>query len=68
MFHPKLKVLMKYGGIYIMFEYQLLCDYGYGWEYVLSEYNINETAERVKEYIENALQYPYKLVKRLIVG
>lgn len=51
-----------------MFEYQLLCDYGYGWEYVLSEYNINEIAERVKEYIENAPQYPYKLVKRLIVG
>ena len=49
-----------------MFEYQLLCDYGYGWEYVLSEYNIN--AERIKEYIENAPQYPYRLIKRLIVG
>jgi hypothetical protein len=49
-----------------MFEYQLLFDYGYGWEYVLSEYNINEIAERVKEYIENAPQYPYRLIKRLI--
>lgn len=37
-----------------MVEYQLLCDYGYVWEYVLLEYNINEIAERVKEYIENA--------------
>ena len=42
-----------------MFEYQLLCDYGYGWEYVLSEYYINEISERVKDYIENALQYAY---------
>lgn len=48
-----------------MFEYQLLCDYGYGWEYVLSEYNINEIAERVKEYIENALNILIDLLKDL---
>lgn len=49
-----------------MVEYQLLCNYGYGREYVLSEYNINEVAERVREYIENAPQYPYRLIKKLI--
>lgn len=49
--------------MYIMFEYQLLCDYDYGWEYVLSEYNINEIAKCVREYIKNAPQYPYRLIE-----
>ena len=49
-------------------EYQLLCDYGYGdgWEYVLAEDTMKEARQRKKEYMENAPQYSYRIVKKLV--
>lgn len=49
-------------------EYQLLCNYGYGdgWEYVLSEDTRKEIKQRLKEYVENMPQYPYKVVKKRV--
>ena len=47
-------------------EYRLLCNYGYGWECILAEETNKEIADRKREYIENAPQYPYKVVKKRI--
>lgn len=41
--------------------YVLYVNYGYGWEYELSEYSQKEMEERVKEYRENCPQYPLKV-------
>lgn len=47
-------------------EYQLLCNYGYDWEVVLTEETVKEIKQRKKEYMENMPQYPYKVVKKRI--
>ena len=49
-------------------EYQLLCNYGYGdgWEYVTAEDTMSAIKQCKKEYIENAPQYQYKIVKKRI--
>lgn len=49
-------------------EYHLLCNYGYGdgWEYVLAEDTPQEARQRKQEYIENAPQYQYKIVKKRV--
>jgi hypothetical protein len=35
------------------FEYELYGNYGYGWDYILTEYSREEINERKKEYQEN---------------
>lgn len=43
--------------------WELQLNYGYGWEYTLTEYTRKEARERLKEYRENQPQYPARLVK-----
>ena len=43
--------------------WELQLNYGYGWEYTLTEYTKKEARERLKEYRENQPQYPARLVK-----
>lgn len=38
--------------------WELQLNYGYGWEYTLTEYTKKEARERLKEYRENQPQYP----------
>lgn len=47
-------------------EYRLLCNYGYGWECILTEETKKKIADRKREYIENAPQYPYRVVKKRV--
>lgn len=49
-------------------EYQLFCNYGYGdgWEYILAENTMKEAKQRKREYMENAPQYSYKIVKKRV--
>lgn len=44
--------------------WELQLNYGYGWEYTLTEYTKKEARERLKEYRENQPQYPARLVRR----
>jgi len=44
--------------------YELWINYGYGWEHELTEDSFREYRERRKEYRENCLQYPTRLVRR----
>ena len=39
-------------------------NYGYGWEYILTEYTRKEGRERLREYRENEPQYPVRLIKK----
>lgn len=39
-------------------------NYGYGWEYILTEYTRKEGLERLREYRENQPQYPVRLIKK----
>ena len=41
-------------------------NYGYGWEYILTEYTRKEGLERLREYRENQPQYPARLVKKRV--
>ena len=45
-------------------KYQLLCNYG--WECILTEETKKDIAERKREYIENAPQYPYRIIKKRV--
>lgn len=36
-------------------------NYGFGWEYILTEYTRKEGVERLREYRENQPQYPVRL-------
>lgn len=44
-------------------EYQLLVNYGQGYEHELNEDSRKELMQRVKEYRENCPQYPLKTKK-----
>lgn len=46
--------------------WELQLNYGYGWEYTLTEYTRKEARERLKEYRENQPQYPARLVKKRV--
>ena len=46
--------------------WELQLNYGYGWEYTLTEYTKNEARERLNEYTENQPQYPARLVKKRV--
>lgn len=46
--------------------WELQLNYGYGWEYTLTEYTKKEARERLKEYRENQPQYPARLVKKRV--
>lgn len=43
--------------------WRLYVDYGYGWEYELTEYTREQANVRKKEYRENCSQYPVQIVK-----
>lgn len=47
-------------------EYQLLANYGQGWEVETTEETRAEIKERLKEYRANAPQYSYKTVKKRV--
>lgn len=47
-------------------EYQLLGDWGYGWDFVLAERTYREAREQLKTYVENDPSARYKMVKRRI--
>ena len=47
-------------------EYRLLCNYGYGWECILIEETKKYIIKRKREYIENAPQYPYIVIKKRV--
>lgn len=47
-------------------EYQLYCNYGYGWEYILAEDTPQEAIQRKRESIENAPQYQYRIIKKRV--
>lgn len=38
--------------------WELQLNYGYGWEYTLTEFTREEARARLKEYRENQPQYP----------
>ena len=44
--------------------WELQLNYGYGWEYTLTEFTREEARARLKEYRENQPQYPARLVRR----
>lgn len=46
--------------------YELQLNYGYGWEYTLTEFTREEARARLKEYRENQPQYPARLVKKRV--
>lgn len=41
-------------------EYRLLVNYGQGWEHEVSESTFREIRARLREYRENAPEYPVK--------
>lgn len=47
-------------------EYQLLANYGQGWEHETTEQTRAEIKERLKEYRANAPQYSYKIVTKRV--
>ena len=47
-------------------EYQLLGDWGYGYDYILSESTLKEVRQQLKTYVENDPRAKYKIVKRRI--
>lgn len=47
-------------------EFQLQGNYGYGWEYILAEDTPQEARQRKREYIENAPQYLYRIIKKRV--
>lgn len=47
-------------------EYQLLVNYGYGYEYELVEDTFAEAKARLREYRANLPQYAAKIVKRRV--
>jgi hypothetical protein len=47
-------------------EYQLLANYGQGWEVETTEETRKEIKERLKEYRDNAPQYSYKIVTKRV--
>lgn len=47
-------------------EFQLLCNYGEGWEYLLTEYTLKEAQTQLKDYVENMPDYQYKIVKKRV--
>jgi len=49
-------------------EWQILVNYGQGWEYEIAETNYREAKKRIKEYRENAPQYPIKLKYARIIN
>jgi hypothetical protein len=66
------EVVRRKGGVDMAYirktkdEYQLLCDYGDGWEYLLAENTMKEARKRKREYIENMPEYSYRIVKKRI--
>ena len=46
--------------------WELQLNYGYGWEYTLTEFTREEARARLKEYRENQPQYPARLVKKRV--
>lgn len=42
----------------------LMVDYGQGWEYEIGYYTLAEARKRLREYRENCLMYPSKIMKR----
>lgn len=42
----------------------LMVDYGQGWEYECAEFTLAEAKKTLREYRENCLMYPSKIVKR----
>ena len=47
-------------------EFQLLCNCGEGWEYLLTEYTLKEANSQLKDYVENMPDYDYKIVKKRV--
>lgn len=47
-------------------EYQLLSNYGHGWEVETTEETRKEIKQRLREYRENAPQYSYKIVTKRV--
>ena len=47
-------------------EFQLLCNCGYGWDYLLTEYTLKEAQTQLKDYVENMPDYEYKIVKKRV--
>lgn len=43
--------------------WRMYVDYGFGWEYELTEYSKVDIKARIREYTENCPQYPIKTVK-----
>lgn len=46
--------------------WELQLNYGYGWEYTLTEFTRKEARARLKEDRENQPQYPARLVKKRV--
>lgn len=44
--------------------FELMGNYGCGWEYITEEETQTEARRRLAEYRENAPGYPYKIVKK----
>lgn len=49
-------------------EWQILVNYGQGWEYEIAEASYREAKKRIKEYRENAPQYLVKLKYAKIIN
>lgn len=47
-------------------EWRLESNYGNGWEEVLTESTYAEIKLRLREYRENAPEWPYRIVKRRV--
>lgn len=47
-------------------EYQILGNYGYGWEWVCSEYSYKEAKRTYLDYIENERGASFKIVKKRV--
>ncbi len=47
-------------------EYQLMGNWGYGWDYVLSENSFKGARQQLRCYIENDPSAEYKIVKKRI--
>lgn len=43
--------------------WRMYVDYGFGWEYELTEYSGKEISQRRKEYRENCPQFPTRVCK-----
>lgn len=44
--------------------YNIMGNYGQGWEVVTAETDRKEARARLKEYNENEPQYPHKIIKK----